>query len=116
VNAVAGLLTLRTAAQLLSDLQSLERRLGRRPSATRWGPRRIDLDLLVFGDLEIDEDGFTVPHPGIAERNFVVYPLAQVVPDLVLPDGTRLAMLRRQVADTGLQEIQETDEMPRDRR
>ncbi len=57
----------------------------------RWGPRRIDLDLLVYGDEIVDEDGLTVPHPGIADRNFVLLPLGEIAPDLVIPGLGQLA-------------------------
>jgi len=112
VNAVAGMLTLRAATELLSDLQTLEQRLGRREEERRWGPRRIDLDLLLFGDQTIETERLTVPHPGLMARNFVIYPLARIAPDLVLPDGTRLDILRRETGDAGLQQINKTSNDP----
>lgn len=90
VNAVAKLETRRTLRDLLRRMQAIERRLGRQ-SGERWGPRRIDLDLLVFGDETIDEDGLKVPHPGIAERNFVLLPLGEIAPDLFIPGLGHLA-------------------------
>ena len=90
VNAVAQLETALDAAQLLRHLQSIEHRHGRRP-AERWGPRVIDLDLLVYADQVIDAAGLTVPHPGIAERNFVLLPLQEIAPDLIIPGLGRAA-------------------------
>ena len=66
-------------------LQAIEKRQGRDRDGMRWGPRVLDLDLLVYGSEVIDEDGLTVPHPGIAERNFVLLPLGEIAPDLVVP-------------------------------
>ena len=93
VNAVARLETRQAPYDLLQQLQSIERRIGRMPGE-RWGPRRIDLDLLVYGDELIDEDGLKVPHPGIAERNFVLLPLGEVAPDLIIPGLGRLADIK----------------------
>ncbi len=84
VNAVAYLETKLDAVELLQHLQAIERRHGRL-RGERWGPRVIDLDLLVFADQVIDTDALSVPHPGIAERNFVLLPLQEIAPDLVIP-------------------------------
>ena len=71
---------------LLHTLLAIERAHGRdRTLAQRWGPRTLDLDLLVFGDRIVDEPGLTVPHPRIAERAFVLRPLAFVAPGLRIP-------------------------------
>lgn len=85
VNAVAGLLTGLDPAALLAELKELERSLGRAPSSVRWGPRRIDLDLLVHGRSRLASPGLVLPHPGIAERAFVLEPLAEIAPDLEVP-------------------------------
>lgn len=85
VNAAAGLLTRLEPAALLSQLKALEARLGRERPVVRWGPRRIDLDLLVHGCARIVEPDLEVPHPGIAERAFVLVPLAEFAPDLLVP-------------------------------
>jgi len=114
INAVAGLLTLQDATGLWSDLQTLEQRLGRCRDPRRWGPRRIDLDLLLFGDQTIETEDLTVPHPGLKARNFVIFPLAHIAPDIVLPDGTRLDILRRETGDSGLQRMVETDKVSGD--
>ncbi|HSG58221.1 MAG TPA: 2-amino-4-hydroxy-6-hydroxymethyldihydropteridine diphosphokinase [Woeseiaceae bacterium] len=90
INAVVTVETRLAPRKLLDALQAIELEIGRQP-AERWGPRRIDLDLLVYGDAVIDEQGLKIPHPGIAERNFVLLPLGEIAPDLVVPGLGRLA-------------------------
>ncbi len=86
VNAVAGLLTRLAPLELLDALLGLEREQGRdRRPGERWGPRRIDLDLLVYGDLVMDTGRLILPHPGIASRNFVLFPLLEIAPGLSVP-------------------------------
>ena len=85
VNAAAGLLTRLSARRLLAALQATETRLGRVRTTERWGPRRIDLDLLVYSDARIDDPGLAVPHPGLAERAFSLAPLADIAPELRVP-------------------------------
>ncbi|MDX1481665.1 MAG: 2-amino-4-hydroxy-6-hydroxymethyldihydropteridine diphosphokinase [Woeseiaceae bacterium] len=85
VNAAAALLTRLDASALLTGLQKIETQQGRVRGQRRWGPRTLDLDLLVYADLEIDAPGLVVPHPGIAERNFVLLPLMDVAPHLQVP-------------------------------
>lgn len=84
INAVAVLDTALEPADLLAELQHLEA-LHHRVRAGRWGPRTLDLDLLLYGDQIIDMPELTVPHPGLYERNFVLYPLSELAPDLVIP-------------------------------
>ncbi len=84
INAVAELETELDAASLLAQLLELELRLGRRRDGPRWGPRRIDLDLLVHGDAAIISPDLQLPHPRIGERAFVLMPLAELAPDLEL--------------------------------
>lgn len=105
VNAVAGLLTQSTPEELLAELRSLERELGREPPRERWGPRVIDLDLLVVGREERATDTLTLPHAGIAERDFVLYPLADVAPDLDVPRLGRAAALRDRVTNRGIERL-----------
>jgi 2-amino-4-hydroxy-6-hydroxymethyldihydropteridine diphosphokinase len=93
VNAVAALMTTLEPADFLAELQEIEKRQGRERDGARWGPRVLDLDLLVFGSESIDRPGMTVPHPGIAERNFVLLPLGEIAPDLVIPGLGRVADL-----------------------
>ena len=73
-----------TPQELLRFAKSTERRLGR-TDTLRYGPRPIDIDILAYGDLQLDEPDLTIPHPRIAERDFVLAPLAEIAPDLVLP-------------------------------
>jgi 2-amino-4-hydroxy-6-hydroxymethyldihydropteridine diphosphokinase len=88
LNAVAAIETELGARELLERLLGIERELGRdRRGDERWGPRVIDLDLLLYGEEVIDEPGLTVPHPRLAERQFVLEPLAELDPALRLPDG-----------------------------
>jgi 2-amino-4-hydroxy-6-hydroxymethyldihydropteridine diphosphokinase len=91
VNAVAELETDLGASALLEQLLEIERELGRdRSRGERWGPRTIDLDLLLYGNEVIDEPGLTVPHPRLAGRRFVLEPLHELAPDLALPNGRRI--------------------------
>jgi 2-amino-4-hydroxy-6-hydroxymethyldihydropteridine diphosphokinase len=85
LNAVAELETPLTPRQLLDHLLDVERRLGRERIGPQWGPRTIDLDLLLFGDETIDQPGLVVPHPRLTEREFVLKPLAELVPTLKIP-------------------------------
>jgi 2-amino-4-hydroxy-6-hydroxymethyldihydropteridine diphosphokinase len=102
VNAAAGLLTTLTARELLVALKNLERMLGRDVPVVRWGPRRIDLDLLVYADAQISESDLVVPHRGLPERNFVLYPLRDIAPDLHVPGHGRVSQLAARVGAAGL--------------
>lgn len=90
VNAVAKLETALTPRQLLDRLLDIERRHGRERSF-RNSPRTLDLDILLFDDLSLDEPGLHVPHPRMHERAFVLLPLAEIEPGLLLPGRGRLA-------------------------
>ena len=86
VNAVARIETRLPAPALLDALFAIERAHGRdRRREQRWGPRTLDLDLLLYGDERIDAEGLTVPHPRIAERVFVLVPLVEVSPEVMIP-------------------------------
>jgi 2-amino-4-hydroxy-6-hydroxymethyldihydropteridine diphosphokinase len=85
VNAVVALETGLDAPTLLERLLELEREAGRPAERERWAPRVLDLDLLLFGDLLLESPTLTVPHPGLAQRRFVLEPLAELSPDLVHP-------------------------------
>jgi 2-amino-4-hydroxy-6-hydroxymethyldihydropteridine diphosphokinase len=91
LNAAAALDTSLPPRELLDRLLAVERALGRDRSGERWGPRTVDLDLLFYGDLALDQPGLTVPHPRLDERRFVLEPLVELDPALTLPDGRRLA-------------------------
>lgn len=85
VNAVAELETRLPPRALLDALLAIEQRHGRVRDGSRWGPRTLDLDLLVYGEWRIDVDGMTLPHPHLAERAFVLVPLAEIAPGLRVP-------------------------------
>ena len=94
LNAVAEVDTPLEPRALLDLLLDVERRLGRERVGPRWGPRTIDLDLLLYGDRLIAEPGLVVPHPGLATRRFVLEPLAELAPTLKIPgNGTVQALL-----------------------
>jgi 2-amino-4-hydroxy-6-hydroxymethyldihydropteridine diphosphokinase len=87
-NAAARLETRLSARALLDALLEIERSLGRvRAAGERWGPRVIDLDLLIFGDQRIEEPGLCVPHPRLHERDFVLRPLADIAPEIRHPSS-----------------------------
>ena len=89
VNAVAELRTDLEPEALLARLHELERRAGRAAERLRWGPRELDLDLLLFADRLVESPGLTLPHPGLAQRRFVLEPLAELRPDIVDPRSQR---------------------------
>jgi len=74
-----------TPHQLLSELQDAERRAGRRSGGPRYGPRELDLDLLLYGDETVDSEHLVIPHPRLRERAFVLAPLAEIAADWVVP-------------------------------
>ncbi len=102
INAVAGLLTQLTPRELLLALKQIEADMGRALPVMRWGPRRIDLDLLVHGEARIDEHDLTVPHRGAPSRNFVLYPLCDIAPSLIVPGHGRVSTLAARVGSDGL--------------
>lgn len=84
LNGVAEIETELSPLLLLKLLKSVERALGRK-SARRWGPRTIDLDILLYGDLIVDNDKLKIPHPLLTERDFVLAPLKEIAPEVVHP-------------------------------
>lgn len=96
-NAVAGLLTTLEPHVLLDALREIERSMGRTTPRERWGPREIDLDLLVYSSISLADERLTVPHPGLIERAFVLVPLAEIAPALFVPGKARVAELLRRV-------------------
>jgi 2-amino-4-hydroxy-6-hydroxymethyldihydropteridine diphosphokinase len=114
VNAAALLETDMTPRALLDALKDLERRIGR-VTTFRWGPRVIDLDILAYDDLVVDEPDLTIPHPGLAERAFVLVPLAEIEPTFAavrdaLPLADRMAVQRIPAAAARSQKIVDWDE------
>jgi 2-amino-4-hydroxy-6-hydroxymethyldihydropteridine diphosphokinase len=106
LNAAAGLLTTLDVEAFFSALRALEPALGREPRRERWGPRAIDLDLLVFGEERRAGDALTLPHPGIVERNFVLYPLLDIAPELMVPGCGRVRELAARVPPEGIWPLQ----------
>ena len=104
LNLVARLETALPVDVLLEALQRIETEHGRE-RRERWGARTLDLDILLYGDLRIDTPELTVPHPRMAERNFVLYPLTDLAPDLVLPCGTPVGRWRDACSDAGLEAL-----------
>lgn len=93
LNAVLLLATVLAPLRLLDALQQIEQMQGR-VRGVHWGPRTLDLDILLYGDQKIDSPRLTVPHPAMEGRNFVLYPLLEISDaNLVLPDGTVLDTL-----------------------
>ncbi|WP_299596956.1 2-amino-4-hydroxy-6-hydroxymethyldihydropteridine diphosphokinase [uncultured Microbulbifer sp.] len=95
VNAVACLETALSPEALLDALQAIENLHGRKRTL-RWGARTLDLDILLYGNQQLDTARLQVPHPRMAERNFVLEPLAELSPELTMPDGTSLRTLLAQ--------------------
>ena len=95
LNGAVGVETSLTPRQVLDVLLGVELELGRTRLGPQYGPRTIDLDLLLFGDEVVDEPGLTIPHPRLHERAFVLEPLAELDPDLVVPGRGRVADLLR---------------------
>ena len=104
VNAVAGLLTRLSPRELLEALLAAERVQGRRREV-RWGPRTLDLDLLVYGNRQVEEPGLIVPHPEMGRRAFVLYPLAEMAPTLRVPGQGVVAELAAAADGEGLQRL-----------
>jgi len=104
VNAVAGVLTQLAPRALLEALLAAERVQGRRREI-RWGPRTLDLDLLLHGQAVINEPGLVLPHPEMTARAFVLYPLAEIAPELRMPGGERVAGLLGRLDGRGLQRL-----------
>ncbi|HYQ38493.1 MAG TPA: 2-amino-4-hydroxy-6-hydroxymethyldihydropteridine diphosphokinase [Pseudomonas sp.] len=109
VNAVAALDCDLAPLELLDALQTIEREQGRVRKAERWGPRTLDLDILLFGDLQLDEERLSVPHYHMHARAFVLYPLAEIAPQLVLPDGRPLQELLAACPYRGLERLPAVD-------
>ncbi len=105
VNAVIEIETDLEPLALLDQTQAIELEHGRVRKAERWGPRTLDLDILLYDQQIIDNARLTVPHYGMKEREFVLYPLAEIAPEMVLPDGTKLAQLTKTVDKNGLEII-----------
>jgi 2-amino-4-hydroxy-6-hydroxymethyldihydropteridine diphosphokinase len=106
VNAAVGVLTSLAPRELLEALLSIEKAMGR-DRRERWGPRIIDLDLIWMVGDPVDEPGLKLPHPGVSERNFVLYPLADIAPSLRIPGHGRVAELAGRIGDAGLSVLED---------
>ncbi len=91
--------------ELLDQLQKIEQEQGRVRKKEQWGPRTLDLDILLYSQQQVDLPRLMIPHYGMKEREFVLYPLHELAPSLTLPDGTPLAELIKTVPLNGLQKI-----------
>jgi 2-amino-4-hydroxy-6-hydroxymethyldihydropteridine diphosphokinase len=105
INAAIELETTLTPHSLLDELQKIEQQHGR-VRKRHWGERTLDLDVLVYGEQVIKDERLTVPHPGIAERAFVVYPLAELDSNLVIPGFGNIAQLVEACPRDGLQQVE----------
>ncbi len=105
INAVIGVDTELTPHALLDALQQIEQKHGR-IRKRHWGERTLDLDILLFADKVIQDTRLTVPHPGIADRAFVLYPLAEIAPDLQIPGLGSLAEIQAGCPPDGLQQVE----------
>lgn len=102
LNAVIKLTTLLSPTTLLSVLQRIEKQLGRVRKANRWGPRTLDLDILLYDKLIINSENLIIPHYDMQHREFVLYPLFDIAPELILPDQTPLAELIKLVSKNNM--------------
>lgn len=106
INGVAQLDTALEPHALLDQLQAIEN-AHERVREIRWGPRTLDLDLLLFGSETIDTERLQVPHPYLTQRNFVLYPLADIAPQLILPCGDTLESLMANCSSDGLHQLKD---------
>ena len=106
LNAVAELQTRLTPRVLLEQLLAIEERFGRvRSEGEKWGPRELDLDLLVYGEESLDEPGLHLPHPHLHERAFVLVPLAEIAADLVIPGRGKVSDLLAAVDSSAIEAL-----------
>lgn len=90
LNAAVALDTALAPEELLNYTQRIERQQGRERKAERWGPRTLDIDIMLFGDKIINTERLTVPHYDMKNRGFMLWPLFEVAPELIFPDGLTL--------------------------
>lgn len=105
INAVSQIETLLSPLNLLSKLQTIETQQGRVRTGSRWGPRVLDLDLLLFNNQVVKHPDLTIPHYGIKDRSFVLVPLLEISPKLCLPDGSSVKHLVSQIELKGIQKL-----------
>lgn len=102
MNAVAQISTSLSPLSLLDELQNIENKAGRIRKDNRWGPRVLDLDILVFDNSAINSERLVVPHYGLKEREFVLLPLLEIAPSLTLPCGDTIKYLSDRIDSNGL--------------
>ncbi|VAX76272.1 2-amino-4-hydroxy-6-hydroxymethyldihydropteridinepyrophosphokinase [Serratia symbiotica] len=102
LNLVVALDTLLLPEKLLDHTQAIERHQGRMPNNNRWGPRLLDLDIMLYEDQIINTGRLTVPHYGLKEREFMLYPLAEIAPNIIFPDGEWLLSCLQRVPENGI--------------
>ncbi|ABF14340.1 2-amino-4-hydroxy-6-hydroxymethyldihydropteridine diphosphokinase [Candidatus Palibaumannia cicadellinicola] len=102
LNAVVAIKTALQPEELLVHTQFIEAKQGRDRQKSRFGPRTLDLDILLFGNRIISTKKLTIPHYDMHQREFMLYPLEEIAPNLQLPNGTTLVKLRRKIARNGL--------------
>jgi len=105
INAVVKLKTSLSPLELLDQLQKIENAQGRVRNSDRWSARTLDLDLLLYGNQKIESDRLTVPHYGMKLRNFVIIPLAEIEPQLYLPDGSKITSLMKNLGNQGIKKL-----------
>lgn len=96
-----------SARELMEQLQAIEKRHGRREGGQRWGARPLDLDILLFGDVQIKQPDLTIPHIGLPERSFVLWPLAELDPELIVPGMGRVGALQKKCQQFGIRRFGE---------
>ncbi len=102
INAVAALETRLSPRDLLRCLQDIENRQGRVREKVRWGPRTLDLDILIYADWQHHDPVLILPHPGLSQRNFVLFPLFEIAPDITVPGLGSLRELVEKTPTNGL--------------
>jgi 2-amino-4-hydroxy-6-hydroxymethyldihydropteridine diphosphokinase len=108
INAVVALETSLSPNDLLSQLQEIEQQHGR-VRQRHWGERTLDLDILLYGDEQINEPHLHVPHKGIADRAFVLYPLAEIAPNLLIPKFGHITELLASCPKDGLERLEKNE-------
>ncbi len=102
INAVISIKTKLSAIELLDALQAIENAAGRERKDNRWGARILDCDILLYGNQVIDSERLTVPHYGMTHREFVLLPLVEIAPELLLPNGTSISILAKNINENGI--------------
>ncbi|MFW8591654.1 2-amino-4-hydroxy-6-hydroxymethyldihydropteridine diphosphokinase [Glaciecola sp. 2405UD65-10] len=107
VNAVCKIVTSLSPMELLDVLQAIEHEHGRERKAEQWGPRTLDLDMLLFNNVSMKNERLTLPHYGMSEREFVLVPLFEISPDMIMQDGKSLAAWVSNCSLNGLKRLAE---------